>query len=218
MTTITEKPKQKGHYIILRKDDAIKQDLAPIEAKRDSLNTLVALMAQTEFPLTTIDDINEAINKGTVLYTKERIVKNADQKAIKSLYGFVPEQQELIRMAPVPDEVKKAEGITASLRSGLALADYDFNAGRFEIKEEVKQWIMDRHTRYATSKKEEELFKRMEAFADQWNKLYTDLIEYAPNIHQNSWCMPEALLVKEPFKDEFRLDKRSLITIFNLRR
>jgi hypothetical protein len=215
METLEIKKKLKDGYI-LRDEPAIESAIQKIARPCRSLNDLINSMEESGFPLQTLDQIQDCISKGAILYTKELIVSKADHKAINSLYGFVPEHSELIRLAPVPDQVKEAEAITATLQNGTCQFDsYNFEGGRFTVKPEVLQEIKDRFSRYPENKSERILIQRLKEIVDEFNTLRRDLIEYAPMIYQDSWTHPESLFKWEPFTKTYLPDIRAVVKIFD---
>lgn len=218
MELTMEKKEKEGLYIITRNDDAIKRETWAMDRPCSLLNALLDVMRGAGYQINSIEETQEVIAKGATLYVKEKIVANADEKAIKSMYGFVLDRAELIKMAPVPDSVKEADAITSELRKGIRYQDYTFDGDEFKIKATVRQAVIDRNTRYASSKREERIVRRLKEVTAEFNDLRQKLIDYAPSIYQDQWSHPEQLLTWDPVTKSYKPDLESLVKIFNLRK
>lgn len=220
-----KKVKEQERFVITRNEEGIKDDTQPYLVIRNLLNELVSVMNETDFKLETIEDVEGCISNGPTTYVKELALTKVDQKVIRNFFGFIPDHGEMLKRAPVPASVAKADRIADQIHESLTdlqtshvtLSDFDFENQRFSIKPEITQRIIDAKTKYAASKKEEALVRRLKEMVSQFNELRADLIEYAPGLYQDSWTHPEVLFTWNPLSKTYEPDLKRVANIFSLK-
>lgn len=168
--------------IIEQNREQIEKDLYPYERKAWLLNLFLDRMEEVDYPLKEVTEIANVLATGAEKYIRQQIVSSAPLE----LAGGIRLNRDMIFDAvETPDltEVVSVERLLKQYHT-IPLSALAFQDGRFSVPEDLKREIVKRHTRYAETPRQAEVFHDAKKLVAEINKFHK---KYGPATGNRGW-------------------------------
>lgn len=199
----------KTKFIIEQDRKAIEADLHPYERKAWLLNLFLDRMAEAGYPIESVSHLATVISQGAERYIRTQIVEGSNFE----LAGVRLNKSALMDVIETPD-LKEVVSVEVMLKQYHAtpLDSLAFEDGRFVVPTEIKERIRDKHTRYAASQRQVDMFHAAQKVVKAVNQFHTEFgQEEGRALAQHPLGRPEAYLVFNPQKWRFELDTKVIL-------
>jgi hypothetical protein len=168
--------------IITQDKKGIESDVYPYNRKAWLLNLFIQRMEQAGYPLKTVEDIQAVLSTGVEKYVRTQIVEGS---RLELAGGLRLNKAAVMDVVEIPD-ISEAQSVERMLKQyhNIQINKLAFVDGVFAVTDEIKEWAIEKNTRYAASQKQVEIFNDAKELCKAVNRFNA---KHGPKSRSESW-------------------------------